>query len=152
MEENLYKYWHDKEHLRAEPASQVKPWVEQQIGGLIGALDHLHDYFNCRHGGLKPDNILVFDLNRKGFGRLAIADFGLTRVHEDGTKDRNEATTSMSGAQRYEPPEANKCHPDHDSPRSRQYDIWSLGRIFLAFIVWLCRGKEGLEEIQYESW
>lgn len=139
---NLHQYWYDKGDLKAEPTYKVKNWIREQFGGLLGALDVLHNQYNYHHGNLKPENILVFDLKGRAkarakarpLGRLALADIGLT------------PTKLMSGAQRYEPPEADERHPRHDEPRSRLYDVWSLGCVFLEFIIWLCRGTKGIED------
>jgi serine/threonine protein kinase len=137
---NLYNLWYGEN----QPAELPLDWIRIQIGGLLGALRLLHN-LNCRHGDLKPDNILVFDRED-----LVIADFGLARIHEYGTQSRDQQTTTMSGAQRYEPPEVNEHHPSRNNPWSRQYDIWSLGCIFLEFIIWLRHGKYELAQFNKE--
>ena len=124
-------------------------WVRDQIAALVGALSLLHAV-NCRHGDLKPDNILVFKRKNPSGSwidwYLVISDFGLARVHEHWTRSRNQPTKTMTGAQRYEPPQVSLYHPDRDKPWSRSYDIWSLGCIFLEFIVWAHYGKDALEQ------
>ena len=150
---SLYDLWYGGQHQEQDISVE---WVEYQTNGLIAGLFLLHDV-GCCHGDLKPDNILVFrseNFHLKAFPwELRIADFGLARVFEDATHSRKH-TRMMSGAQRYEPPEVNrevnKPHPDSDEPRSRQYDIWSLGCIFLEFIIWKCFGKEKLEKFNQE--
>jgi serine/threonine protein kinase len=91
---NLYQFWHGKD-LETVPALDVFYWIQDQIEGLISALHALHYLFECRHGDLKRDNILVFDLDTNGLGRLAIADFRLIRVHEDATQSLGRATKFM---------------------------------------------------------
>ena len=141
---SLYDLWYGDQHRQGMPVE----WIKFQTMGLLFGVFVLHGANSC-HGDLKPDNILVF--RRKVFAlnpypwELRIADFGLARVFEHGTQSR-KYTIMMSGAQRYEPPEANRDHPDSDKPRSRQYDIWSLGCIFLELIIWKCFEIKGLEE------
>ena len=141
---NLYELWYGDQHRQGMPVE----WIEYQTEGLLFGVYVLHLANSC-HGDLKPDNILVF--RRKTLAmdafqwHLRIADFGLARVFEHGTQSRKH-TMMMSGAQRYEPPEANRDHPDSDKPRSRQYDIWSLGCIFLELIIWKCFERKGLKE------
>ncbi|KAK0613669.1 kinase-like domain-containing protein [Immersiella caudata] len=100
----------------------------------------------CRHGDIKPHNILWFPDpvrgSTLGMGALKITDFGTAELLEkDGMfKSRNKAPTSFM----YEPPEA-------ISPRSdvlcNSYDIWGLGCVFLEFMAWyLGNGWGGVEK------
>jgi len=97
-----------------------------------------------RHGDLKPDNILQF---RNGstvrwLGRLKIADLGLAKQHMFKTSRRNEHTQQKYTTSQYEAPEAmSNLH----SPRSRRYDIWSMGCVILEFVIVLLYGNRGLE-------
>jgi serine/threonine protein kinase len=131
------------------PTPDWSPRVfKTQVSGLVGALSLLHT-INCRHGDLKPDNILVFtDIG--GEMKFKIADFGLTMVHEHATSAREESTKSMTGAQRYEPPEVSRDHGGRNKAWSRKYDVWSLGCIFLEFIIWERYGAESLKEFNEE--
>ena len=45
----------------------------------------------------------------------------------------------------YEPPEVRILA---DKPRSRRYDIWSMGCIYLEFVIWLLYGTSGLKRFQ----
>ncbi len=45
----------------------------------------------------------------------------------------------------YEPPEA---EVGQNEPRSRRYDVWSMGCIYLEFAIWLLRGENGLQRFR----
>lgn len=111
--------------------------------GLATAMHDLHGGFpddprsNVRHGDLKPQNILIFQ-DPGEEKRLVIADVGIAKVHMGPTAVRTQkATGTLATTRAYEAPEA---HPDtvkRDIRRSRTYDVWSLGCIFLEFTIWL---------------
>jgi serine/threonine protein kinase len=113
--------------------------------GITTALHELHKRFNCRHGDLKPSNILCF--TEGGETVLKIADFGISRIHHDQTIARNSATATLSLTHSYQGPEVEfeKLSKDDQRPRSRKYDIWSLGCIFLEFSIWLLHGPKAIE-------
>ncbi|PNP58334.1 hypothetical protein THARTR1_01849 [Trichoderma harzianum] len=117
-------------------------WVLDQIVGLSEAIWALHDK-KIRHGDIKPSNILC---SGPGTGitnesTLIIADVGLAKQHVEYTRYRNSTTTTRHGSITYEPPEV--------SPKrqlktlSRNYDIWSLGCVFLELIIWAVYGVHG---------
>ena len=121
---------------------------KEQVSALVGALALLH-MINCRHGDLKPNNILIFN-NDRGEMQFRIADFGLATVHEHATSARDQSTTPMTGAQRYEPPEVSRNHEGRNEAWSRKYDIWSLGCILLEFIICARDGAESLKKFNEE--
>jgi len=95
-----------------------------------------------RHGDLKPENILWLT-DTEGIddaGVLQISDFGLGRFHRFESKSKADPKT-INGSPTYVPPEL-----PLERPISREYDIWSLGCIFLEFITWLLEGQDGLDE------
>lgn len=149
---NLRSYWKDHEADAATPEGLC--WIIGQFVGICSAMEELHED-NCRHGDLKPQNILWFhDVGGTGRGTLQIADLGLTTFHEKGlhTKDRREMqiyTKSLSGTQRYEPPEmdANRGTRTHEV-RSREYDIWSMGCILFELLIWLVYGFDTLRRFE----
>lgn len=104
---------------------------------MVSALEALHS-INCRHGDLKPENILHFDV----YHSLVIADVGVSKIHEHATIARNAATKSEATTPSYEAPEAAIKSKD---PRSRLYDMWSLGCVFLEFIIWLLHGYDSID-------
>ena len=142
---NLRDYWRDFERKSREKESLQ--WIFLQLVGISSALEKLHEN-NCRHGDLKPENILWFK-DSDDMGTLQIADLGVAAFHEieANTKLRQMryiVTDTPSGTSRYEPPEMNRDRSRLEA-RSRQYDIWSMGCIFLELLVWLTCGEKALE-------
>ncbi|KAK0719385.1 kinase-like domain-containing protein [Lasiosphaeris hirsuta] len=97
--------------------------------------------FHCRHGDIKPENILWFpDPKGDGKGVLKIADFGAAEV-----TDKDEAPWKKNPASLiYEPPEARIRPPDGIIKTS--YDIWCLGCIFINMSTWYFGGWQGIED------
>lgn len=129
-------------------------WVFTQLCGLaeaIKTLHHSHQEKSLRHGDLKPENILCFDDPDKEQSDniwsciLVVADVGLSRNHDKLTEFRKGATRTKSGTIKYEPPETEL---QLNEPRSRRYDVWSLGCIYLEFTIWLLYGREELEHFR----
>ncbi|KAI0199845.1 hypothetical protein F4808DRAFT_451252 [Astrocystis sublimbata] len=132
---NLANYWEGQDENRREHRNVQ--WILGQIEG--------------RHGDLKPENILWFTSDSGG-GCLKIADMGLSTFHdsEANTKQRrndNQLTNTPSGTFRYEPPEMDKDRTSKN-PRSRQYDIWSMGCIMVELLVWLLYGSEAVKRFR----
>ncbi|KAL9562654.1 hypothetical protein ACKAV7_013218 [Fusarium commune] len=159
---NLRNLWDRLEHhLTAE---LVKDAFEQLLG-LSEALSQVHNpkeeesNIHFRHGDLKPENILWFkDSTDPGkIGTLKIGDWGLAKQHQDLTQVRTKQTTTSFGTRLYEPPEEETVKnntllvPDLNNPngkaarkRSRLYDVWAMGCIWLEFLIWLMYGRYGL--------
>lgn len=154
---NLRSFWGEAESEKGV-VRQSKPdmtldkmlWVLEQMRGLCEALAELHRHRfhqgsetgNCRHGDLKPENILVF--REGGINVLRIADFGLAKFHVKSTSSRrraNKYTNTVAGTTQYLPPEFNV-----NRQISIKHDVWSLGCIFLEFIIWTAGGTEGLDK------
>lgn len=135
-----------------EPALDIDLIKEivQQLVGLADALNALHNYKKLpqdkgayRHGDLKPDNILSFKHdNRVGIWKLT--DMGLAKHHVDETGYRQDPTATRFGTTWYEPPEVIS---QKNVPRSRQYDIWSMGCVVLELIILLLYGNKQLERL-----
>ena len=149
---NLREFW---QRENPEPLNaHLILWVLRQMYGLAGALAILHNFSPDkfgRHGDLKPENILLFkgadDYQVNSPGILQISDVGLAKFHAARTNDRNVATDTTSDTQMYEPPET-EISPH--LPRSRKYDIWSIGCIYLEFVIWILRGFNELE--RFKNW
>ncbi|ESU07548.1 hypothetical protein FGSG_02152 [Fusarium graminearum PH-1] len=87
-------------------------------------------------------------------GTLKIGDWGLAKKHQDITQLRTVQTSTGFGTRRYEPPEestvvGNGLVVRNDRgkifrKRSRLYDVWAMGCIWLEFLIWLMYGFEGL--------
>ena len=141
-EGNLRGYW-SRWHPQME--EDYLQWVFVQLIGMAKAIALFHEKHNFRHGDLKPENVLCFQdkmsgTGEIGYGRLVITDFGLAKKHDKETSSRINATTSRGVTVMYAPPEW-----DSKKPRPRRYDVWSLGCIYLEFVIWLLWGNEQLE-------
>jgi len=139
---NLSDLWQTREN-DALDRSCVQ-WQLFQFVGICSALKELHES-NVRHGDLKPENILWFEPNKER-GILQIADIGLATFHEKEANTKNRKgmpTETPSGTSRYEPPEMDENRGKKD-PRSRQYDVWSMGCIILELLLWLVHGHNAI--------
>ncbi|WJG35684.1 uncharacterized protein FOBCDRAFT_241613 [Fusarium oxysporum Fo47] len=105
-----------------------------------------------RHGDLKPDNILHFkDENSPWLGTLKIADLGLAKQHAFATTQRQDPTQQKYTTSHYEAPEVITTL-NARVPRSRRYDIWSMGCIIFEYAIWLLYGyDEGLRRFYNEG-
>ncbi|CAI0642010.1 unnamed protein product [Colletotrichum noveboracense] len=141
---NLRDFWQKDPPQKLD--ADFLAWAFTQLSGLASAMEKLHSSErNCRHGDLKPENILCFEnINRTDALAqpwLVIADVGLAKDHNQATEFRIGATSTLSGTVMYEAPEA-VTHKD--KPRSRRYDIWSIGCLYFEFLIWMLYGKDQL--------
>lgn len=142
---DLWKFWKDND--QSPRTSDSVLWMLEQVLGLIDAIRVIHKK-NIRHGDIKPRNILHFtgpveEVGERG--RLVLADVGVSKFHgEHSTGLRSAPTDTVEVTIPYEAPEA-----EYDwrkkLPRSRRYDIWSVGCMLLEFIVWLLYGFGAVE-------
>ena len=137
---DLREYWVESDTEPRTPGPIQ--WSLKQMHGLATAIHGLHGGYpklegsNVRHGDLKPENILIFEDEGKE-KRLVIADVGIAKCHMGPTAVRTQKTGTDTTSRAYEAPEANERTHQSNFPRSRAYDIWSLGCIFLEFTIWL---------------
>ncbi|KNB16432.1 hypothetical protein FOXG_14799 [Fusarium oxysporum f. sp. lycopersici 4287] len=105
-----------------------------------------------RHGDLKPENILHFrDEKSPWLGTLKIADLGLAKQHVFATTQRQDPTRQRYTTSHYEAPEVITTMNSR-VPRSRRYDIWSMGCIIFEYMIWLLYGyEEGLRSFYNEE-
>jgi len=138
---DLRNFWETQN--AAQRTAELTLWSLEQMRGLASALRVLHnDKVNGRHGDLKPDNILHFSSPNDKNGLLVIGDFGISRFHIEGTNVRGGIIThSRATTPAYQAPEAGL---PQIKARSRKYDIWSLGCIYLEFVIWLLYGVEAI--------
>ncbi|KAK0375212.1 protein kinase domain-containing protein [Colletotrichum limetticola] len=143
---SLDNFW--QVHDEVDRESKLALWSLDQMLGLVRALYVLHaelaDAGNCRRDDLKPGNILYFTVGTaKGdMGILKITDFGISRFHQEATFDRlNKPTTTGATSPSYEAPEA----VTSKAARSRRYDVWSIGCIFLEFVIWLVQDWDAVQ-------
>jgi serine/threonine protein kinase len=139
---NLREFWNDM--VNWPRSRDLILWNIKQMHGLAGALDEWHRYLpatqmNCRHGDLKPENIIKSGPSEQGI--FQIADLGLAKVHSLPTHMRNKPSLSTSGTCRYRSPE---IRIGGIQKISRSYDMWSMGCIFLEWIIWLLYGLDEL--------
>ncbi|KAI1264002.1 hypothetical protein F5Y18DRAFT_93314 [Xylariaceae sp. FL1019] len=94
------------------------------------------------HGDIKPSNLLWFcDTNGEtysGMGIVKLTDFGSGDFNK--LKSTRRSPSSLARTLGYNPPECNNMNFDFDM--SYEYDIWSLGCIFLEYITWFSGGWE----------
>ncbi|KAF4462792.1 serine threonine kinase [Fusarium albosuccineum] len=143
---DLNKFWEQRKNGTGD--THLVLWSLKQMVGIVDALRLMHD-INHRHGDLKPGNILLFPRGnpfcRSGEGpqeTLVIADYGVSQRHQLATYDRKTKTRTRATTRSYEAPEADGIQT---SPRSRKYDLWSVGCIFLEFVVWLLYGYDAVK-------
>ncbi|KAL8347819.1 hypothetical protein RB601_002871 [Gaeumannomyces tritici] len=141
--------------------ARLARWVGAQAQGLSEALVAIHngsaapkygdhEDIACRHGDLKPDNILFFPSFADGSinGKLVLADFGLSEFHRPTpppTSGRNLGSQHIFG---FTPA---YCAPELDTSSTRppelSADIWSLGCVLLELLTWANFGKLGLDRL-----
>ncbi|KAK4201044.1 kinase-like domain-containing protein, partial [Triangularia verruculosa] len=151
----------DLRHFWEQPTSQfgehVSTWALGQMYGVAEAIKKMHMPLNSyegteeygRHGDLRPENILVFRSDGdSSIGKLRITDAGLARFHQKITNERTAGTTTTSGSIEYAPPES--LEEGEGVKRSQKYDMWSLGCIFLEFVIWVVEGRTGVTEFRRE--
>lgn len=139
---NLREFWRLKDD---KPSVE---WILKQMHGISQAMKLLHDQ-NGRHGDIKPENILRFRGKTPDDDTLVVADVGLAKFHQYVTSKRDHASSITASTVRYEPPEMNVDDPK--LPRSRRYDMWSIGCVYLEFIVWKYYGAERLRKFNEQA-
>jgi serine/threonine protein kinase len=100
----------------------------------------------CRHGDIKPENILFFDVGSNDArstealsGLLVISDYGSMKRYRTATVLRS-SSFSCTGTLDYASPES----MSRSERSSRADDIWSLGCVFMEFAIWMVHGWRGL--------
>ncbi|KAI0414895.1 heterokaryon incompatibility protein-domain-containing protein [Xylaria grammica] len=133
--------------LKVDPHNGVPSGPADGPIATLSSEDGDGDVKHWRHGDLKPDNILVFK-DSTWLGTLKIADLGLAKQHRFATEFRHQVTSTKHATLHYEAPEA---VTNMKEPRSRRYDIWSMGCIILESIIWLLYGAQGLDKFYREN-
>ncbi|KAI1261434.1 kinase-like protein [Xylariaceae sp. FL1019] len=143
---NLFDLWRSSPKASRTWRPDLFQWSFEQMFGIVDAIRALHDK-NCRHGDLKPENILHFtgseDLKSQGnqLGNLVVADVGVSKIHHQATELRHEGTDTKATTPSYEAPEVEF---NRQTPRGRRYDMWSIGCMYLEFVIWLLYGFDAI--------
>jgi serine/threonine protein kinase len=149
---DLLGFW--KERRKPIRDHHTFKWIVDQCCGIIDALRVIHDpkivnnegqELFGRHGDIKPENVLWF--SKDGKEVLVLSDLGLTAVHREGSRS-NVPGMAIPVTPDYRPPE---CDMEGTvGSISRSFDIWTLGCLFLEFIVWILHGWEGIKTFKKE--
>lgn len=144
---NLKEFWKTEKTGPLKDSSTMA-WMLKQMCGLSEALGILHE--NGRsHGDIKPENILLFEEGDYN-GTLRIADVGLAKFHPEATERRillRDITKTMTGTTRYLSPEFVR-----ENQIPRVFDVWSLGCVFIEFLIWTLHGYDGLFDFRMASY
>ncbi|KAF4464020.1 kinase domain-containing [Fusarium albosuccineum] len=149
---NLVQFW---KNTRSDFTPLLQRWLIGQCRGIADGLLKVYQHgswkgnesisatkIRGRHGDIKPKNILYFEGQGQKRGRLVIADLGLMRFHSEDTHQHTLAK-DVSCTRTYRPPEVD----DDDQPVvSQEYDVWTLGCVYLEFITWYLLGYDAIFE------
>jgi len=154
---NLWDFWADG---RTSPGTEWRflVWVFRQLSGLTEAVAEMHglEGENLRHGDLKPENVLCFrDDSQSAITpiRLVLTDVGLAKAHEKATdqrKQQRDITSTSVSTVRYQAPEL-ETQSNETRILSQDFDVWSLGCIYMEFVIWLLYGLDGLVRFTAET-
>lgn len=126
-------------------------WIANQCYGIVDAVAYIHDPPDVktengaplfgRHGDIKAENILWF---RGNTDILILSDLGLADVHRE--QSRSNLPPTMDVTREYRPPERDIT--EESGKISRSFDIWTLGCLFLEFVVWTLEGCKGIDQFR----
>ncbi|KAM0427800.1 hypothetical protein ACHAPT_007257 [Fusarium lateritium] len=91
-----------------------------------------------RHGDIKPENILWFKNCEGRIDHLVISDFGLCQFNSAHSRSKVHQDQILGFSGTYRPPDLHF----RNQPISQNYDVWSLGCVFLEFVSWFLLGYE----------
>ncbi|KAJ3572535.1 hypothetical protein NPX13_g5015 [Xylaria arbuscula] len=151
---NLESVWQGEANLDKR-SPEMLYWVVKQMTGIVGAVKEIHfptetaaedeGYF---HGALNPNNIVLFieDSKENPRGVLRITDTGLDRFYRKITSRWTRSHETDKTLIAYGPPRPRRAHDrDNGSP---YYDMWSLGCLFLEFVVWVLGGMDEVNKFR----
>ncbi|KUJ07850.1 kinase-like protein [Mollisia scopiformis] len=151
-EGDLLAYW--KEEAKPRRTHENTKWISAQVCAIVEAVRFIHEpgptmrtddgkNLYGRHGDIKPENVLLFKPN--GVKVLVISDLGLSAVHREESRS-NVPGFDIPRTPNYRPPECDMA--GRDGHISRSFDIWTLGCLFLEFVVWSLDGWGGRQEFR----
>jgi hypothetical protein len=149
---DLQRYW---KQMYPSPSIDIKTvlWMVNQCKGIADGVMNIHKYASSNskvlsttvspdfkfghHGDIKPENVLLFsDMDSNHPGILKLSDFGLAEFSIHRTVSMMpKSVFAMSPP--YRAPEVDLEGKD---VIGRQYDMWSLGCLYLEFITWMLGG------------
>lgn len=144
-EKDLAQFWEETQRDEADIR-----WIAEQCHCLANALSFIHNpcfldpnekQLFGRHGDIKPENVLWFK-NNEG-AKLAFSDMGLAEVRKDSSRS-NIPGENIPRSPTYRPPECEMAGTKGHI--SRSFDIWTLGCVFLEFVVWILEGPKGITD------
>ncbi|KAK8041733.1 FAD binding domain protein [Apiospora rasikravindrae] len=142
----LSAYW---EFVQKEPLPELeyRKWISRQLCGITNAVRTLHagsvatEIYNdgkkryCRHGDIRPENILWFRSDVDRYGILVLSDMGVSTFNRTVSRSK-QPKSYVAQIPGYHPPEAVMAGGEVD----RTFDIWSLGCIYLEMMAWALGG------------
>ncbi|GAP86285.2 putative protein kinase-like [Rosellinia necatrix] len=117
-------------------------WVLTECIGIAEALEHIHTQTPpLLHADIKPSNILCFLPQGADKGpRLKLSDFGISLMAETNPGFKVER---IIHTKTYRPPEF-----ETEKTINLNYDIWSLGCVFLEFLTWAMEGLKATQDFE----
>ena len=154
---DLLAYW--RRHIaKSRKTHRDIMWISAQVRGIVEAIHFIHnpsptmlnvdgEVMYGRHGDIKPENVLWFV--RGGEEILVISDLGLSDVHRE-TSRSNIPGFQIPATPNYRPPECDMA--GRKGHISRSFDIWTLGCLFLEYVVWYLDGWDGRERFRSQRY
>lgn len=148
--ENLWKSYAPpgvaQESAEVEVATwYTDDWLVRECLGIASALAATHGFVDLPneakallHADIKPENILCF--RKPGSNTpvvLKLADFGEAKLIDPSNPLK---ANKVAHVMTYRPPEH---FPE--SQITLNYDVWSLGCLFLDFVTWAILGQDGVD-------
>ncbi|KAI0966447.1 kinase-like protein [Xylaria arbuscula] len=117
-------------------------WVLTECIGIAEALEHIHTRRPpLLHADIKPPNILCFPPQGDDEGpKLKLSDFGISLTAETNPEFKVEGRPHTKT---YRPPEF-----ETEKTITLNYDVWSLGCVFLEFLTWAIEGLKATEDFE----
>jgi len=140
---DLERYW---EILRKPMRDYTTlHWIASQCRGIVDAVAHVHRRIEQGvpisfeiHGDIRPANVMWLKKDARG----------VLVLHNPGGAAANRSNVpehSIPDTLDYRPPEY-----DMDRGVSRSFDIWTLGCLFLEFVVWTLCGWDERERFKID--
>ncbi|KAK7949516.1 hypothetical protein PG988_016155 [Apiospora saccharicola] len=148
---DLQAYWVDEGRKMLHREPEYMRWLSRQLCGLTSAVRKLHggkistEVFNdgktryCRHGDIRPENVLWFKRDHDKYGVFVLSDMGVSTFNRTYSRSR-QPKTYVAQIPGYHPPESVISGGRVD----RTFDIWSLGCVYLEMIAWALGGRDYL--------